>query len=135
MGYRNHEDFLATAEASIAAAATATNGSEFTSRTEPTDPEKVCITCIFTTAGGDGGEVLFSFQASFDGGTTYTSNAFKAIGIPSDEDNASNVVRHAELVDVSGISHLRLWKVTNGDAATAITSVNATISWGQTRTH
>jgi len=130
MSYRNHEAFLATAEASIAAAATATNGTEFTSKSLPPDPNQALITVIFTTAGGDGGSVDFEFQASYDGGTTWTTTDFIKISVASDEDADSNVVRHSTIVDTAGVSRLRLWKVKNGDGVTAITSVNAVLSWG-----
>ena len=130
-----------TGLASLAGAATtATNGTEFTAvpikvsrRDGGGHSSVVTITISFTTDGGgiDSNDVDFYFQASYDNGTTYTSDEFVIIDCPADTTASSNAVKHMEQVNVYGISHLRLWKIVNNEADDTITLINATISGGR----
>jgi len=129
--HRGESDFIATAIATITTGATATNGSEFTSRELPVRTQMATITVTFTHAGaGDGANVDFYFQASYDNGSTWTTNEFILTQVASNIAPAAAGARIYSAVDwFQGISHIRLWKVTNNDAA-SITLVNATLSWG-----
>jgi len=129
--YRDHKDFLATAEASIASTATATNGSEFDSETIVVQTEVIAITITFTIVAANGDDIDFYFQASHDNGVTWSSDEYFIVDCASDVSTAGTPVYHTEEKLVGGISHLRLWKVVNGDTVTAITAVNATASWGK----
>jgi len=51
------------------------------------------------------------------------------ISVASDEENDDGVVRYPYPDIFPGISHIRLWKIVNGDLVTAITAVNAKLSW------
>lgn len=131
-----NEDCIATAVSTITTGDNANMTDDFTAvpiRVQRLDHSSVvAITITFTGDGSmDGADVDFYFQASYDNGTTYTTDEFVIIDCPSDEDHSSNIVRHMELVNVYGLSHLRLWKVVNNDAANSITDVNATISGGK----
>jgi hypothetical protein len=125
-----------TAITTLAASSTATNGSEFTANSIQVSllggSSVVAVTITFTGDGSmDGSDIDFFFQASYDDGTTWSTTGFVEVDVASDTDHSSNVVRHTELVNVYGVSHLRLWKVVNNDAANSITSINATISGGK----
>lgn len=120
----------------ILTTATATNGTEFTSSSihvsRPNFAAVVAITVTFTGDGSmDGEDVDFIFQVSHDDGTTWSSTDYVTISRASDTDHVTNVVYYTETVQVYGISHIRLWKVTNNDAANSITDVNATLSQGR----
>jgi hypothetical protein len=134
MSYIEHTDFIATAIATITTGATATNGSEFTSVAIPVDSDMAALAITFTHAGaGDGSNIDYYFQASYDGGTTWTTNEFILIQKASNMAPAAAGARvHAQVDWYQGISHLRLWKVVNNDAA-SITAVNATLSRGWAR--
>jgi len=132
--YSGYETFIAADIASLAASSTATNGSEFTAVaincTWP--PQRASMTTAlividFTGDGSmDGADVDFYFQVSYDGGTTWTTDEVVIIDCPSDTDHSSNTVIHAELINIKW-SHIRLWKVVNGDAANGLTLINAYI--------
>ena len=131
--YHTSAAFLTTAE-DVNSGATATNGAEFTSTEIEVSrlgyPDKATITITFTGDGSmDGSDIDFFFQVSYDGGTTWSTTAFLEIDVASNTDHSSNVVRHSELVQFPGISHIRLWKIVNNDAANNVTACNATISW------
>jgi len=134
--YEWRQACIGTSIATIAASGTATNGSEFTAIpilvSRPLGSSVVAITITFTGDGSmSGADIDFYFQASYDGGTTYSTDEFVIVDIGSNAASATNVVRHTELVNVYGISHLRLWKVVNNDSSNTITTVNATISGGR----
>jgi len=134
MGWQGYETFIAADIASLAASSTATNGSEFTSAsiTCGWPPERALVTTAlividFTGDGSmDGADVDFYFQVSYDGGTTWTTDEVVIIDCPSDTAHSSNTVIHAELINIKW-SHIRLWKVVNGDAANGLTLINAYI--------
>ena len=130
---RGEKDFLATAEASIALSTTAVNGTAFDSRSLVVPTSMATITITFTgDASSDGGSVDFYFQSSYDNGSTWTTAELIKISVDSDEISASPYLVSKSFVDwYQGISHVRLWKVVNGDATSAITLVNATLSWGK----
>ena len=104
-------DFLGTALASLAKSSTATNGTEFTStnvKCMEVGGEGVgAILITFTRAAGDGEEVQFLFQGSWDGGVTYTSVYFVRVYVASDADADSNVVKKVEqdLIPVGSCKH------------------------------
>lgn len=131
------QNALATSEASISAGGTATNGSEITASSIKVSRNNhasvVAVTIWFTGDGSmDGSDVDFFFQASYDNGTTWSTDAYVEVDVASDTDaDGSNNAKHTELINVYGISHLRLWKIVNNDAANSITTVNATISGGK----
>jgi len=131
--YRSGKNFLATAYASISAGATYTKSS-WTSAEELVLPtEKATITIIFTHDGsvGTAQEVDFFFQVSYDNGSTWTTDGYVEVDVETDDDHSSNIIRHAEPITGPGISQIRLYKVVNNDASTAITLVQATLSWGR----
>ena len=134
------EDCIATAVAEITTGDNANMTDDFTTipikvsrRTGGNHVPIVAITVTFTGDGSmDGADIDFYFQASYDNGTTYTTTDYVVVSRESDTDaDADEVVIYTEEVNVFGISHLRLWKVVNNDAANSITDVNATISGGR----
>lgn len=125
------KNFLSTAIASIdEGGGQAVNGSEFNSEEYPVPTDMANLGMEFTIATGDGKKIVFEWQASYDNGATWTTVDFAIREIDSDEDDDSNVIRDAMVIWTQGISHIRLWRVTNNDAVTAITSVNAYLSYG-----
>ena len=129
--------FLATAE-NVDASATATNGTHFTSTnvdiTFPTQPPRatpttVAVTVTFTRAAGSASLVYFEFQGSYDNGTSYSTVYLFRIEVATNSTAVSNVVRYTTLVNVYGISHLRLYQIVNNDSSNNITSCNAYVSW------
>lgn len=131
--YHVSEAFLTTAE-DVNSKATAVNGTDFNSNEIEVSvlgyPSQATITITFTGDGSmDGEDIDFFFQVSCDNKTTWSTTAFLEIDVASDTDHSSNVVRHSELVQFPGISHIRLWKITNGDMSSNVTACNATISW------
>ena len=132
MSHRNNEDFLATAVSSIAKTVTATNGTDFTSRELGVPTDMATLTIVFTGEDGmDGSDVDFYFQASYDGGSRWTTNEEFIKISKATYDTTPYLVRHSQVDWYQGISHIRLWKVTNGDTGKSITAVNATLSWGR----
>jgi len=134
MSYITKFDFIATAIAEITTGDNANMTDDFTAIEVPVDSDMATLAFTFTHAGaGDGANVDFYFQASYDGGTTFTTKEFILVQIPSDIDyDASGIRRYAQVDWYQGISHLRLWKVVNNDAA-SITDVNASLSRGYAR--
>ncbi len=122
-------DFLSAAVA-CGTSTTLTNGTGFTSasiwvsqrRAEPVGT----ITVTFTRTTGSASEVDFEFQVSYDDGTTWTTAYFVKISVPTNETAVSSVVRKSMLVYTYGITHIRLYRIVNGDAAVALTACNAT---------
>ena len=128
-----HQNFLATDYASIAADGTYTKTTWTTDEMLVVPSSWALITVTFTTAGGDGNEIEFYFQVSCDNGATWTTTYWTLVSVDSDEDAVANVVRYPWIDIYPGISHIRLWKIYNGDQITAITDVNASLSWGRVR--
>lgn len=124
-------DFLGTALASLAASTTAVNGTDFTStnvKCMEVGGEGVgAIMITFTRAAGDGGDVEFQFQGSWDDGDTWTTVYFVRVYEASDAEAVSNAVRKVEQVNLYGLTHLRLFQIVNGDAANALTALNASL--------
>ena len=130
--FGDHEgdaNFLATDYASLAATATYTKATWTTDELLVIPSAWAMITVTFTTAGGDGNDVDFYFQISCDDGENWSTVEWMVISVASDEANVDGVVRYPYPEIFPGISHIRLWKVVNGDAVTAITAVNAKLSW------
>lgn len=134
------EDCIATAVATITTGDNANMTDDFTTvpvkvsrRTGGKHVGIVSITVTFTGDGSmDGADIDFHFQASYDNGNTYTTADYWIVEVESDTDaDDDEIVIYTEPVLVFGVSHLRLWKVVNNDAANSITDVNATISGGR----
>ncbi len=123
--------FLSSGE-NVNASTTAVNGTDFTSveifvaRFE----EKFigAITVTFTRAAGSASTVDFEFQASYDGGTTWSTAYYVRIQVPTNETAVSNVVRATREVQFYGVSHVRLYRIVNNDGANNLTACNATLS-------
>ena len=122
-------NFLATDYASLAADTTYTKATWTTDELLVMHTAWAMITVTFTTAGGDGNDVDFYFQISCDDGETWSTVDWMTISVASDEENDDGVVRYPYPDIFPGISHIRLWKIVNGDLVTAITAVNAKLSW------
>ena len=128
--HSGNQNFLATDYASLAADGTYTKTTWTTEELLVLHKAWGPITLIFTTAGGDGNEIEFYFQASYDGGTTWSTGDDLIVYVDSDEQgDGDDEVRYPWIEIWPGWSHLRLWKIYNGDQVTAITAVNATLSW------
>jgi len=133
--WKANQDFLATAVA-CAKSTTVTNVTDFTSRSIRVSRgihysgEFCLLTITFTRTTGTSSEVDFEFQASFDDGTTWCTDAFIKISIATNRTAVSNVVRHCSVELIPGVSHLRLYRIVNNDASTDLTACNATLSIG-----
>lgn len=130
--YRVGFTFLRTA-VNVTAGVTVTNQAGFVSGNEPISypgyDSVVAITITFTRAAGTASNVDFEFQVSNDDGTTFSTAAYVTISAPTNSDAATNVVRHTELVNIHGLSHIRLYQVVNNDGANNVTACNATLSF------
>ena len=131
--YGGHQNFLATSYASLAADGTYTKTTWTTDEMIVIPSSWAMITVTFTTAGGDGNEIEFYFQVSCDNGSTWSTTDWFVIWVDSDEENVDGVVVCPWFEIFPGASHIRLWKIYNGDQVTAITAVNASLSWGRVR--
>ena len=125
----SQRDFLATA-VDVNASATKVNGTDFTSL--ELDVRPLCgnglISVTFTRAAGGADELEFYFQVSNDGGVTWSTIEYLKIGYPTNSEAVSNVVRGAKPIVLDAITHIRLWKIINGDAANNCTACNAKLS-------
>ena len=123
-------NFLATDYASLAADTTDTKATWTTEEMLVVPRPWAMITVTFTTAGGDGNDVDFYFQVSCDNGATWSTVDWMTISVASDEEaDGDGAVRYPYPDIYPGVSHIRLWKIVNGDLITAITAVNAKLSW------
>lgn len=124
--------FLRTAE-DVNASATAVNQTDFVSGNEPISfpgySSVVAITITFTRVAGSASNIDFEFQVSNDDGTSFSTAAYVTISAPTNSDADSNVVRHTELVNIHGLSHIRLYQIVNNDGANNVTACNATLSF------
>lgn len=129
--YQGNFAFLATA-VDVNASATAVNGTDFTSDpvwiSRPGCGDAVSITVTFTRAAGLTDTVDFEFQASYDGGTTWTTAYYANIQVATNETALSNVVIKTYLVNVPGVWGLRLYRINNTDASNNLTDCNASVS-------
>ena len=135
-----NEDCIATAVAEITTGDNANMTDDFTAvpikvsrRTGGNHIGIVAVTLTFTGDGTmDGADIEAHLLASFDNGNTYTTGAYWVVECDSDTNpDADEVVYYTEVIPVWGVSHLKLWKVENKDAANSITDVNVTISGGR----
>ena len=98
-------------------------------------PATAALTVTFTRVTGSSLTVEFYFQVSYDGGTTWSdfhdpvSDADYFSVATNHAAVTGNVVRVTRVTNLSGISHIRLSKITNNDTAVALTACNATVSW------
>jgi len=118
---------------SVAASGTATDGTEFNSlepRVSHNGYGAVCaITVTFVRDGaGTTDTVDFEFQASFDGGTSWSTAYYVRLRVATNETAISSTVIVTDPVNIYGISHLRLYRVVNNDSATNLTYCNAYVS-------
>ena len=127
--YRRH-DTLLDGTLAVVATTTATNGSEFTSKDLITyDTPYIGVTAIFTRAAGSALTIDFTFEVSFDNGTTWAT--FKGVDVKVATNTAAvtgTTVRVFYEMAVYGASHIRLKSVKNNDTANNITAVNVIIS-------
>ena len=125
----SHRDFLALA-VDVNASVTKVNGTDFTSL--ELDVRPLCgnglISVTFTRAAGGASEIDFYFQVSNDEGVTWSTVEYLKIGYPTNSEDVSNVVRGAKPIYLDAITHIRLWKIVNGDAVNNCTACNATLS-------
>ena len=128
-------NFLTTA-VDVGTSTTATNGTEFTSAAIwvsrlNADPTFCLVTITFTRTTGSAEEVDFKLIASFDDGTTYTTDAYETITVATNIVATSSVVVHSEIVWIAGVSHLKLGWIDNRDTTIALTDCNASVSLGR----
>lgn len=130
-GYRFSQNLLATAT-TLGAGASKVNGVGFTS-TEINliqQPSLGALTVTFARAAGAADVVTFYFEVSADGGTTWSTFEGTNIAVATNHDVISGTtVRSTWIVELGGISHIRLAKIVNGDAANALTAVNVKVSF------
>jgi len=129
--YRWSQDFLAVA-VNVAANTAATNGAEFTSVNIniANQAGTGAITVTFARAAGTAATVDFAFEISTDGGATYATFEGGTISVATQHAVISGTtVRVAYLVDLGGVSHIRLKSITNNDLANNITAANVKISF------
>lgn len=134
--YFTKQDFLASAVA-LNASATKVNVSDFTSVDIncANYPANALLTLTFTRAAGSSSTVDFYLQVSFDNGTTY-SDYRDPIADAEYFSLATNhavlsgtTVRVSRIINLAGVSHVRLAKLINNDGSNNLTAVNATLSW------
>lgn len=130
--YRDLGDLLATS-VNVGTSTTVTNAAaDFVSKElpvkEPDYGSTAFFIVTFTRSAGSTSTVDFEFEASHDGGTTWTTDAYVKLEVPTETIASTNVVRDGYLVNVSGISHIRLSRIVNNDASNALTACNVSIS-------
>jgi len=128
--WRDKKVFLATA-VDCGAGVTLVDETGFTSAkiSIPWNIQVALVTVTFTRAAGSTPTVDFYFRVSYDNGTTW-ANYRSTISIPTNEPIISGTTcRVSQPVYFYGVSHIRLWKIVNTDAANALTAVNATLSY------
>jgi hypothetical protein len=128
--YRFSQNFLTTAVA-CGKGATLVNGTGFTSASVDIMNQSAqgVVTVTFTRAAGTASTMDFEFQVSYDGGTTWSTAYYAVIQVPTNETAATNAVRVTIPVDFWGVSHVRLYRIKNNDAANDTTACNARISF------
>lgn len=130
--YYGRINFL-NATVDCAAATTLVNGTGFTSlhinTTFPSFFPIGAITVTFTRAAGSSSTVCFEFQVSADNNITWSTAYYVSIDISTNETAVSNVVRVTKLVQLHGISHIRLYRIVNNDASNNLTACNASLSF------
>ena len=131
--YIANVDFLGTA-VSCGTSTTLVNGTNFASVpvrvSYPGYGSIVALTVTFTRTTGDANTVDFEFQASYDNGTTWDTAYYVRIQTATNATAVSSVVRTTSLVNVMGLSHLRLYRIKNNSGTIALTACNATMSIG-----
>ena len=129
--YRYSKAFLATA-VGVNAGVTKANGTDFTSVEVNVVnlPSQGALTVTFARAAGSASTVDFYFEISTDGGSTWATFEGAQISIATNHAVISaTTVRSALLVDLGGVSNIRLSKIVNGDGSNNITAVNVSISF------
>jgi len=87
------------------------------------------ITVTFTRAAGAADTVDFTFDISYDGGTTWASFEGVTIQIATNHAVISGTTVRAYIeVNLYGISHIKLHSIKNNDGVNNITACNATLS-------
>ena len=127
-----HVNFL-SAGIAVNATVTKVNGTDFTSTEiflgEYRTKDVAAIKITFTRTAGSASTVDFEFQVSLDGKTNWTTAYFVKVSSATNETAVSNAVRKVDLVNVYGVTHIRLYRIVNNDAANNLTAVNASISF------
>lgn len=123
------KDFLATAT-TLAAGESKVNGVGITSVEVliANRGTQGALTVTFTRAAGAATTVDFYFEVSVNG-TDWSTFEGSTITIATNHAAVSGTtVRASYIVELGGLSHIRLQKVVNGDPANALTAVNCKIS-------
>ena len=111
---------------------TKANGTDFTSVEVNVVnlPSQGALTVTFARAAGSASTVDFYFEISTDGGSTWATFEGAQISIATNHAVISaTTVRSALLVDLGGVSNIRLSKIVNGDGSNNITAANVSISF------
>jgi hypothetical protein len=129
--YRYSKAFLAAA-IGVNAGVTKTNGSDFTSVeiNVVSLPSQGALTVTFARAAGTASTVDVYFEVSTDGGSTWATFEGTTISVATNHAVISGTtVRSALLIDLGGISNIRLSKIVNNDGSNNVTAVNVSISF------
>lgn len=108
---------------SIAASTTAVEGTDFTGHDVAlgsTDKISVQVEATGDNASA-GGTVTFRFVSS-PNGTDFDTESFQDVTVSL---NGTNTVRSTLILDIEGISHLRLEEIENGDGSYALSNPTA----------
>jgi len=117
---------------SIAAGGSAINGIDFYSKEiSVSDPDHGAVAFFvaeFTRSVGSYDTVDFEFEASHDNGETWTTDYYVKMEIPTNTRAENNEVRAGKFINVSGVSKVRLSRITNNDSSNDLTNCNVLIS-------
>jgi len=128
-------DFLASA-IDVNDNTTAIDGTDFNSQLGSVKGKEPygCITVMFTPASGAAVSIDFEFKVSTDSGNTWSTglagDSFLRIQVNTNVNAVSGVVVHTELVQLHGITHIKLNRVVVGNGAGNCTDIQATLSIG-----
>ena len=126
---QRHKWFLSTA-VNVAAGATVTYPATLPSGVVDVSKYSKCsFTVVFSRAAGAADTVDFTFDISYDGGTTWASFEGVTIQIATNHAVISGTTVRAYIeVNLYGISHIKLHSIKNNDGVNNITACNATLS-------
>lgn len=130
MGNDAARNFLATA-ISVNDNDVAVNGTDFDSLELVPDignfKELGAVSVWFTPATPAAVTIDFEYQASLDGGSTFSSMYFFRIQVDTNETQDTGVVRKVILLNLFGVTHLRLYRVKVNSGAGNCTLINTSI--------
>ena len=129
--------FLTVAEDAVAEAVLV-NGTDFTSThvwVSQFEGRKEPIALIEATfdrgvQAGTSATLDLAFEVSIDGGTTWGTTSLFTIQIPTNTtDDGDGLVVYHTMVNLYGVTYIRLASITNNDTVTDLTDINASISF------